>query len=127
MLAEFDHVVAVGGDNVINMLKNVDSLTTSLAGMSRELEGTLRDNRTNLDSTIANIEQTTRKTTELIDDLQVTLAQFRIMVTNNGTNFAEIMENFQYASQNLEEFSRVIKERPWLLVRKSSPPERKLP
>jgi hypothetical protein len=37
------------------------------------------------------------------------------------------MENFQYASQNKEEFTRTVKERPWLLIRKDAPPERKLP
>jgi len=108
-------------------MANVDSLTSSLASISREMEGMLQDNRGNLDSTIANIEQATQETTELISDLRTTLAQMSVMMSNNGANFAEIMENFQYASQNLEEFSRIIKERPWLLVRKSAPPERKLP
>jgi ABC-type transporter Mla subunit MlaD len=127
MLAEFDNVVSSGSQNVINMMENIDSLTASLAGMSSELESMLTDNRNDLDSTIVNIEETTRQTTELIGDLRTTLAQMRVMMSNNGANFAEIMENFQYASQNLEEFSRIIKERPWMLVRKSAPPERKLP
>jgi len=127
MLAEFDNVVSVGSENIIHMMANVDSLTSSLASISREMEGMLQDNRGNLDSTIANIEQATQETTELISDLRTTLAQMSVMMSNNGANFAEIMENFQYASQNLEEFSRIIKERPWLLVRKSAPPERKLP
>ena len=127
MLAQFDRVVTQSSDDVLRMVANVDSLTNSLAEISSEMAGMLTDNRRNLDSTLAHIETTTRETTELINELRATLVQARAMMSQNGNNFAEIMDNFQYASQNLEEFSRIIKERPWLLVRKSSPPERKLP
>jgi phospholipid/cholesterol/gamma-HCH transport system substrate-binding protein len=127
MLAEMDRVVSRGSGNIINMMNNLDSLTASLAGISTDLEGMLNDNRNNLDSTMTHIEETSRQTNELIGDLRMTLTQMRVMMSDNGANFAEIMENFQFASQNLEEFSRLIKERPWLLVRKSAPPEREIP
>ena len=59
--------------------------------------------------------------------LNVPLTQASMKRFSDMEVFVEIMENFQYASQNFEEFSRLVKERPWLLVRKDAPPERKMP
>jgi phospholipid/cholesterol/gamma-HCH transport system substrate-binding protein len=97
MLEQFDRVITQSSDDVLSMVANVDSLTESLAEISTELAGMLTDNRSNLDSTLAYIETTTRETNELINELRVTLIQARAMMSHNGSNFAEIMDNFQYA------------------------------
>jgi ABC-type transporter Mla subunit MlaD len=87
----------------------------------------MKNNRGNLEQTLGHLEKTTQETAELIADLRKTLSNVDNMMTANSASFIEIMENFQYASQNFEEFSRIVKERPWLLVRKAAPPDRKIP
>ncbi len=127
LIRNFNKIAAEGGEQFINLTHNLDELTKNMASISEGLDELMTENRGNLDSTLTNIAVTTRKTSELIGNLQQTLGQFEVMMSANGASIVEIMENFQFASQNLEEFSRIVKERPWLLVRKSAPPKRKLP
>jgi hypothetical protein len=55
------------------------------------------------------------------------MGQLNQLVSSNSSSLQETMANFESASQNFEQFSRTIKERPWNLIRKSAPPERELP
>ena len=48
-----------------------------------------------------------------------------MIVTQNG-NYDEIMDNLRRTSQNLDEFTKTIKEKPWSLIRKSAPKEREI-
>ncbi|MCH7679396.1 hypothetical protein IID10_08535, partial [candidate division KSB1 bacterium] len=80
-----------------------------------------------LEKSLENVETTTEEARVLITAIQNLVSEFQGVVSSNGTSIVDIMENFQFASQNLEEFTRIVKERPWLLVRKAAPPERKMP
>ena len=46
--------------------------------------------------------------------------------SQNSDSINEIVTNLDGLTRNLEEFTQTIKERPWNLVRKSAPPERKI-
>ena len=127
LLRHFNKIAADGGEQFVSLTANLDQLTENMAAVSAELQTLMAANIENFDSTLTNIEVTTRETGQLIGDLRKTLAQFEVMMSANGSSIVEIMENFQFVSQNLEEFTRTIKERPWLLVRKSAAPKRKLP
>ncbi len=127
LLKNVNGVVADGSQNLVALVENLDQLTANLAEVSDSLNSLMSGNKANFEGTVANLEATTRETSQLVADLRAALAQFQATVSANGTSVVEIMENFQFASQNLEEFTRMVKERPWLLVRKAAPPERKLP
>lgn len=112
---------------MIDARKNFIKLTDNLATLSTDLNTLMTTNKENFEKTIANIENTTKQTDDLIKELRGSITKFEGMLSTNGTSMVEIMENFQFTSQNLEEFSRIVKERPWLLIRKDAPPERKMP
>ena len=80
-----------------------------------------------LEKSLENVETTTEEARLLITEIQNLVREFQGVISSNGTSIVDIMENFQFASQNLQEFTRIVKERPWLLVRKAAPPERKMP
>ncbi|MFQ5648534.1 MAG: MlaD family protein [bacterium] len=126
-MASIDRLVTDGGDRFVELVDNLDTLTRNLAEVSQSLNALMADNKDNFDETLAHLETTTRETSALISDVRRALGEFESMISANGASFVEIMENFQYTSQNLEEFTRIVKERPWLLVRKAAPPERKFP
>ncbi|MCG8607116.1 MlaD family protein [bacterium] len=126
-LANVDTLLQGGKLNLLAMVENLEDLTNNLASVSDEMNSLLANNRGNFDETLGHLERTTEQTTKLITDLRSTLAVVENMMSSNTSSIAEIMENFQFASQNLEEFTRILKERPWLLVRKAAPPERKTP
>lgn len=127
VIANLDNMIAEGGGKFVNLTSNLDNLTSNLAEVSNSLNELMSTNRGNFDETLEHIEKTTRQTSQLIADLRESLNQFENLVSANGSSVVEIMENFQFASQNLEELTRTVKERPWLLVRKAAPPERKMP
>ncbi|NIR52505.1 MCE family protein [candidate division KSB1 bacterium] len=127
MIANLDTLVVEGQGHFLKLVTNVEDLTEHLADLSADLNALMDENRGNFDETLTHLQTTTRETSQLISDLRGTLKTFDNMVSANGPGLIEIMENFQFASQNLEEFTRIVKERPWLLVRKAAPPERKIP
>ena len=122
-----DSLMVNGQSEFIDMMENLEKVTGHLATLSSSIDDLMKNNRGNLEQTLGHLEKTTEETAELIADLRKTLSNVDNMMTTNSASFIEIMENFQYASQNFEEFSRIVKERPWLLIRKSAPPDRKEP
>lgn len=120
MILHLDAMLADGRQNIVK-------LTGNLATLSKDLNALMTNNKGNVEKTLSNIENTTKETDELIRDLRLTLTKFEGMISTNGTSMVEILENFQFASQNFEEFTRIVKERPWLLIRKDAPPVRKMP
>ncbi|MFQ5674742.1 MAG: hypothetical protein ACE5G1_02510, partial [bacterium] len=127
MVANMDSMLTDGRANFVKLSENLDAMTANLAAISGDLHDLLGRNQGRLDSTLNNIEVTTRETSQLITDLRATLAKFENLVSANGPSMVDIIENFQFASQNFEEFTRLVKERPWLLIRKDAPPKRKIP
>jgi len=126
MMANMDKILDDGGDELLNMVKNMDQLTSNLRDISADLNELMENNKGNFDETLKHLETTTAETSALISDMRSTLKHFESMVSANSSSLIEIMENFQFVSQNMEEFSRLVKERPWLLVRKAAPPEREI-
>lgn len=126
MMANMDKILAEGGDQFVNMINNMDQLTANLSTISTDLRELMDSNKGNFDDTLKHLETTTGETSALISEMRTTLKNFETMLSGNSASVVEIMENFQFASQNLEQLSRLLKERPWLLVRKSAPPKRKV-
>lgn len=127
MVANMDNVLSASGEHFLSLMANMDEITGNLTQVSANLNELMTNNMGNFNETLKHVQATTAETTELIKVLRKTISEFKSLVAANGSSIIEIMENFQYASQNFEEFTRTIKERPWLLVRKAAPPERDLP
>jgi len=124
MMNNMDVMFEKGGGQFLQMIKNMDTLTANLADISSDLNRLMDRNGESFDKTISHLETTAQQTSVLIQDLRKSLTQFNALISANGSNLSEIVENFQYASQNFEEFTKMIKARPWLLIRKSAPPKR---
>lgn len=127
MLANFDNIMTQGQKQFLSVVQNLDNLTGHMASISKDLNDLMDKNKGNFDQTLGHLQKTTEETTKLIADLRETMSILENLLSSNTTSIVDIMENFQYASQNMEEFTRIVKEKPWLLVRKDAPPERKLP
>ncbi|HEX9653587.1 MAG TPA: MlaD family protein [bacterium] len=127
MLANFDNIMTQGQKQFLSVVQNLDNLTAHMASIGKDLNELMDKNKGNFDQTLGHLQKTTEETTKLIADLRETMSILENILSSNTTSIVDIMENFQYASQNMEEFTRIVKERPWLLIRKDAPPERKLP
>jgi phospholipid/cholesterol/gamma-HCH transport system substrate-binding protein len=79
------------------------------------LEGTIAENRSDLRESIVKLRHVLETANSVTDQLDRTL-------NANGENIDDILNNFRQASQNLRQFTETLKQRPYTLLRSSSPP-----
>lgn len=85
-----------------------------------KLDAMLDENRTDLRQAIAELRRTLAST-------QLLVGQFDQTLNGNAENIDDILHNLRHMAENLKEFSEMIKIKPSLLIRSSSPPERRRP
>ncbi len=115
-----------GRDPALAAITALQDMTLQLKEISQNLTAMTDTSSGSLNKILQNLEQTTQNTIRLVEEMNRTLGNFQSTMSANNRNVHEIMDNFQIVSQNFEEFSRAIKEQPWLLIRKAAPPERKV-
>ena len=93
-------------DNVNTTVSNANGTITALRGPSQ--------------ADLAELQRTLVKTRELVDSLQV-------LVRANTQNTTYTLENLRMATDNLNQLTESVKERPWSLVRIRQPKERNVP
>jgi len=127
MLANTDTLLDKSAGNIASIIANMNTLTVQLQSLGGKLDKMMASNTSVLETTLTQLNATLARADTLLLALNRATQSFDGMVTHNQASFYEAMQNLQDATQHFEQFSRSIKERPWNLVRKSNPPERKLP
>lgn len=127
LLSNADSLFAVNANEISGIVYNLNALTEQMQSMSGKLDKIMGDNSETLQTTFAQLNETMSRADSVLQALHQTMNTLNAVAAANQAGLNEAMENFQNASQNFEQFSRTIKERPWSLVRKSAPADRKLP
>ncbi len=118
-----------------------DQITTQVIEMLRKVEATVAELKKvaeSADATVLNVNRTVDETREPIKrdlaELEATLSEakalledVRAMIVMNNSNIEETIANFRATSENLEQFSDQINQRPWSLLRSSPRPDRQVP
>jgi len=99
---DFQRLARDADDTVLNINRTVDETREPLQSSLHELEGALRDAQ------------------RLLDDA-------RALVLVNEGSVSEIIENFRDASENIEELSSDLRQRPWSILRGKPKPDRPVP
>ena len=60
-----------------------------------------------------------------LDSIQDLTGQLNNTLGANSENIDEILENFRHVSENMKEFTEIIKARPYTLLRSTTPKEHK--
>jgi phospholipid/cholesterol/gamma-HCH transport system substrate-binding protein len=114
-------------DQVSDVLAKIDTLTTDL----REVAQNSNDAVKNVNRTIDETREPIKKD---LAELEVTLARARAvmediqaLVLQNEGNINETMENFRVASENVEQLTDQLRQRPWSLIRVQPKPDRQVP
>ncbi len=126
MMENMDNLIQEGRKPIITAVTNLESISGQLTAISENLYTLTDTTNGNVVKILSNLETTSRRANKLISDMNGTLDNFKTLMSANNASIGKIMENFQTASQNMEEFSHMIKEQPWLLVRKAAPPKREI-
>src|SRR5215831_8123370 len=118
-------------DNVNGMLATerpkIDRLTDQLNELSQHADqtiqnvnGTVTDMREPIRTDLAELQNTLLQAKQLLADMQT-------MVRANDVKFDDTMENLRVATENLDQLTDSVKQRPWSLIRIKQPEDRKVP
>jgi ABC-type transporter Mla subunit MlaD len=118
-------------DNVNGMLANerpkIDRLTDRLNALSQHADETVQ----NVNGTVSDVREPVRKD---LAELQNTLLQakqlladMQVLVRANDYKIDDTIDNLRTATENLDELTESVKQRPWSLVRVKQPEDRKVP
>jgi phospholipid/cholesterol/gamma-HCH transport system substrate-binding protein len=125
------HKIQAVLDNVNEMLATerpkIDRLTDQLNALSQHADETIQ----NVNGTVSDVREPIRKD---LADLQSTLLQakqllsdMQVLVRANDYKIDDTIENLRTATQNLDELTESVKQRPWSLIRIKQPEDRKVP
>jgi len=118
-------------DNVNGMLATerpkIDRLTDELNALSQHADDTIQ----NVNGTVSDVREPVRKD---LAELQNTLLQakqlladMQALVKGNDYKIDDTIENLRTATENLDQLTESVKQRPWSLVRIKQPEDRKVP
>ena len=119
----------------------IDQITTQIQDLLVKVDDTIVDLRkvaATADETVQNVNRTVEETREPIKrdlaELEATLVQARqtieemqALVLANRGDINQTIENFRETSENLEQFSDEIRQRPWSLLRTKPKADRQVP
>jgi phospholipid/cholesterol/gamma-HCH transport system substrate-binding protein len=105
----------------------IDRLTDQLNVLSQHADetiqnvnGTVTEMRGAARKDLAELQDTLLKTKQLLSDMQV-------LVRANNYKIDDTIENLRTATENLDDLTESVKERPWSLIRIKQPEDRKVP
>jgi len=118
-------------DNVNEILATerpkIDRLTDQLNALSQHADqtvqnvnGTVSDIREPISKDLADLQSTLLQAKQLLSDMQ-------ILVRANDYKIDDTIENLRTATENLDELTDSVKQRPWSLIRIKQPQDRKVP
>jgi phospholipid/cholesterol/gamma-HCH transport system substrate-binding protein len=118
-------------DNVAEMLATdrpkIDRLTDELNALSKHADetiqnvnGTVTDLREPIRADLANLQSTLFQAKQLLSDMQV-------LVRSNDYKIDDTIEHLRTTTENLDELTNSVKQRPWSLIRIKEPEDRKVP
>jgi phospholipid/cholesterol/gamma-HCH transport system substrate-binding protein len=118
-------------DNVDVMLATerpkIDRLTDQLNLLSQHADETIQ----NVNGTVSDVREPVRKDlAELQNTLLETkrlLADMQVLVKANDYKIDDTIENLRTATENLDDLTESVKQRPWSLIRIKQPQDRKVP
>jgi phospholipid/cholesterol/gamma-HCH transport system substrate-binding protein len=118
-------------DNVDTMIATerpkIDRLTDQLNTLSQHADETVQ----NVNGTVSEVREPVRKDlTELQDTLleaKHLLADMQVLVKANDYKIDDTIENLRTATENLDDLTQSVKQRPWSMIRIKQPEDRKVP
>jgi phospholipid/cholesterol/gamma-HCH transport system substrate-binding protein len=118
-------------DNVNGMLATerpkIERLTDQLNALSQHADETIQ----NVNGTVSDVREPVRKD---LAELQNTLLQakqlladMQVLVRANNYKIDDTIDNLRTATENLDQLTESVKQRPWSLIRVKQPDDRKVP
>jgi phospholipid/cholesterol/gamma-HCH transport system substrate-binding protein len=114
-----DQIVALA-DNANGVITKMGPAVDNVNATVSNANGTITAANNPLQTDLAEMRKTLEQARGLIANLQVAMR-------TKDQSIAETVENLRVATENLDELTQSVKERPWSLIRIRQPKDRKVP
>lgn len=105
----------------------IDRLTDQLAKVSEHADDTIQ----NVNGTVTDLRAPMRKDllelNATLEQAQGLLQSMQVVVRANDSKIGDTVENLRDATDNLNQFTNTLKQRPWSLIRTKQPGDRQVP
>jgi len=121
--AVLDHVnglLATEGPKIDRISDQLVTLSQHADDTVQNVNGTVTDIRDPIRKDLADLQNTLMEARKLLVDMQV-------VVRANDAKIDDTVENLRVATDNLDQLTDSVKQRPWSLIRIKQPKERKVP
>ena len=127
ILRNSDSMIAGMSPQVVQLTKGANAVVAKLGPAVDNVNATV----TNVNGTISAMRGPTEADllalAKAIEDARALLGSMQLLVRANSENATEMTENLRMATDNLNNLTESVKERPWSLVRIRQPKDRKVP
>jgi phospholipid/cholesterol/gamma-HCH transport system substrate-binding protein len=121
--AVLDHVngiLATEGPKIDRLSDQLTELSQHADDTIENVNGTVTDVREPVRKDLVELQNTLQQAKQLLNDMQV-------MVRANDYKIDDTVENLRVATDNLDQLTDSLKQRPWSLIRIKQPKERQIP
>jgi len=126
MITSMNTIARVSEENLQVTLKNLNNLIEQFNEMTVVAKNVITENDTSLTNSVRHLETLLNHSMDTLESVNGVLSQVDRSIFENQHQYNQIMDNLNSMTKNINDFSQTIKERPWTIVRKTVPPERKL-
>ena len=120
ILGNIDEMVATERPKIDRLADQLNTLTQHADATIQNVNGTVSDAREPLRTDLAELQATLLQAKALLNNMQV-------MVRANDYKIDDTMENLRVATDNLDQLTDSLKQRPWSLIRIRQPKDREVP
>ena len=125
------HKVQAVLDHVNNMLATegpkIDRISDRLIALSQHADDTIQ----NVNGTVTDVRQPLRndlaELQKTLEQAKAVLTDMQVMVRANDYKIDDTVENLRVATDNLDQLTDSLKQRPWSLIRIKQPKDREVP
>jgi phospholipid/cholesterol/gamma-HCH transport system substrate-binding protein len=120
VLVNVDAMLATERPKIDRLTDQLNALSQHADETIQNVNGTVSDVREPVRIDLAELQNTLLETKRLLADMQV-------IVKANDYKIDDTIENLRTATENLDDLTESVKQRPWSLIRIKQPEDRKVP
>ena len=114
-------------DQVVLVTQNADSVIKKIGPLVDHTDATVANVNSTIDQLREPIRQDLAQLQSTMEQAKNLIASLETVVRSNDDNIHETIENLRVATENLDQLTDHVKQRPWSLVRIRQPKDRKVP
>jgi phospholipid/cholesterol/gamma-HCH transport system substrate-binding protein len=114
-------------DQVLSVSRDADSAIKKIGPLVDHTESTVANVNSTIDQLRDPIRQDLAQLQSTMEQAKNLIGSLQTVVRVNDDNLRETLENIRVATENMDQLSDQVKQRPWSLVRIRQPKDRKVP